>query len=80
MGGWPDAVSSHSAAPHLLKSITPQPIIARLNKELREIVADPVVYALLRSFGFDAFTITPEQLGDFGANSSSGDAGPPISA
>ncbi len=44
---------------------TPQPIVARLNKELREIVADPAVYARLRSFGFDAFTSTPEQLGEF---------------
>jgi hypothetical protein len=35
---------------------TPKPIVSRLNKELREIVADPVVYARLRSFGFDAFT------------------------
>jgi tripartite-type tricarboxylate transporter receptor subunit TctC len=44
---------------------TPQPIVGRLNKELREIVADPVVYARLRSFGFDAFTSTPEELGAF---------------
>ena len=44
---------------------TPQPVIARLNKELREIVADPAVYARLRSFGFDAFSSTPEALGDF---------------
>jgi tripartite-type tricarboxylate transporter receptor subunit TctC len=44
---------------------TPKPIVTRLNKELREIVADPVVYARLRSFGFDAFTSTPEELGEF---------------
>jgi tripartite-type tricarboxylate transporter receptor subunit TctC len=44
---------------------TPQPIILRLNKELRAIVADPAVYARLRSFGFDAFTSTPEELGAF---------------
>ena len=44
---------------------TPKPIVSRLNKELREIVADPVVYARLRSFGFDAFTSTPEELGEF---------------
>jgi tripartite-type tricarboxylate transporter receptor subunit TctC len=44
---------------------TPQPIVARLNKELREIVADPVVYGRLRNFGFDAFTSTPEELGAF---------------
>ena len=44
---------------------TPKPIVARLNKELREIVADPVNYGRLRSVGFDAFTSTPEQLGDF---------------
>jgi tripartite-type tricarboxylate transporter receptor subunit TctC len=44
---------------------TPAPVIARLNKELREIVADPVVYGRLRSFGFDAFTSTPDELGAF---------------
>jgi putative tricarboxylic transport membrane protein len=44
---------------------TPKPIVTRLNKELREIVADPVVYARLRSFGFDAFTSTPEELREF---------------
>jgi tripartite-type tricarboxylate transporter receptor subunit TctC len=44
---------------------TPKPIVDRLNKELRAIVADPAVYARLRSFGFDAFTSTPEELGDF---------------
>jgi tripartite-type tricarboxylate transporter receptor subunit TctC len=44
---------------------TPQPVITRLNKELREIVADPAVYARLRSFGFDAFSSTPEELGAF---------------
>ena len=45
--------------------VRPQPIIARLNKEIREIVADPAVYQRLRTIGFDAFTSTPEQLGDF---------------
>ena len=44
---------------------TPAPVIARLNKELREIVADPVVYGRLRSFGFDAFTSTPAELDEF---------------
>ena len=37
----------------------------RLNKELREIVADPVIYGRLRTIGFDAFTSTPEELGEF---------------
>ncbi len=44
---------------------TPTPIVTRLNKELREIVADPVNYARLRAVGFDAFTSTPEELGAF---------------
>jgi tripartite-type tricarboxylate transporter receptor subunit TctC len=44
---------------------TPKPIVDRLNKELREIVADPVNYSRLRSVGFDAFTSTPEELGGF---------------
>jgi tripartite-type tricarboxylate transporter receptor subunit TctC len=43
----------------------PKPIVVRLNKELREIVADPAVYGRLKSFGFDAFTSTPEELGEF---------------
>jgi tripartite-type tricarboxylate transporter receptor subunit TctC len=44
---------------------TPKPIITRLNKEIREIVADPVIYQRLRAIGFDAFTSTPEELGEF---------------
>ena len=44
---------------------TPQPIVVRLNKELRDIVADPVVYERLKSVGFDAFTSTPAELGEF---------------
>ena len=44
---------------------TPAPVVTRLNKELREIVADPVNYARLRAVGFDAFTSTPEELGAF---------------
>jgi tripartite-type tricarboxylate transporter receptor subunit TctC len=44
---------------------TPRPIIVRLNKELREIVADPVIYGRLKQIGFDAFTSTPEELGEF---------------
>ncbi len=44
---------------------TPAPIIARLNGELRAIIADPAVYARLKEFGFDAFTSTPEELGSF---------------
>jgi tripartite-type tricarboxylate transporter receptor subunit TctC len=43
----------------------PKPIVVRLNKELREIVADPAVYGRLKNFGFDAFTSTPEELGEF---------------
>jgi tripartite-type tricarboxylate transporter receptor subunit TctC len=44
---------------------TPVPIVTRLNKELRGIVADPVNYARLGAVGFDAFTSTPEELGAF---------------
>ena len=44
---------------------TPQPIIVRLNKELRDIVADPVIYERLKQIGFDAFTSTPEELREF---------------
>jgi tripartite-type tricarboxylate transporter receptor subunit TctC len=44
---------------------TPQPIIVRLNKELRDIVADPVIYERLKQVGFDAFTSTPEELREF---------------
>ena len=44
---------------------TPKPIVVRLNKELRDIVADPVIYERLKQIGFDAFTSTPEELGEF---------------
>ena len=44
---------------------TPRPIIVRLNKELRDIVADPAIYERLKQIGFDAFTSTPEELREF---------------
>lgn len=44
---------------------TPASVVSRLNSELRAIVADPVVYARLKEFGFDAFTSTPAELGSF---------------
>ncbi len=44
---------------------TPRPIVDRLNKELRAIIADPVNHQRLRSVGFDAFTSTPDELGEF---------------
>jgi len=44
---------------------TPRPIVDRLNKELRAIIADPVVRERLRNVGFDAFSSTPDELGEF---------------
>ena len=44
---------------------TPRPIVDRLNKELRAIIADPAVQARLRAVGFDAFSSTPDEFGEF---------------
>lgn len=44
---------------------TPPDIIARLNRELAAIATDPAVVKRLADVGFDAFTQTPDQLGDF---------------
>jgi tripartite-type tricarboxylate transporter receptor subunit TctC len=43
---------------------TPPEIVARLNGELRRIIDDPVVKQRLRNVGFEAFSSTPEELGD----------------
>jgi tripartite-type tricarboxylate transporter receptor subunit TctC len=44
---------------------TPPDIIARLNRELAAIATDPAVVKRLADVGFDAFTQSPDQLGDF---------------
>ncbi len=44
---------------------TPRPIVERLNRELRAIIADPKVRDRLAAIGFDAFASTPEELDAF---------------
>jgi tripartite-type tricarboxylate transporter receptor subunit TctC len=44
---------------------TPREIVARLNSELRRIIDDPNVKAPLAAVGFEAFSSTPEELGEF---------------
>ena len=44
---------------------TAGPIVARLNTELRRIIADPKVKERLAAIGFDAFSSTPEELNAF---------------
>jgi tripartite-type tricarboxylate transporter receptor subunit TctC len=44
---------------------TPREIVAQLNAELRKIVNDPEMKARLGTLGFEAFSSTPEELGDF---------------
>ena len=43
----------------------PREIVAQLNAELRKIVNDPEMKARLGTVGFEAFSSTPEELGDF---------------
>jgi len=43
---------------------TPPEIVTRLNGELRKIIDDAAVKQRLRNVGFDAFSSTPEELGD----------------
>jgi tripartite-type tricarboxylate transporter receptor subunit TctC len=44
---------------------TPPPIVTKLNKELRKIIDDPDVKAKLGNAGFEAFSSTPKEFGDF---------------
>jgi tripartite-type tricarboxylate transporter receptor subunit TctC len=43
----------------------PPPIVTKLNKELRKIIDDPDVNAKLGNVGFEAFSSTPKEFGDF---------------
>jgi tripartite-type tricarboxylate transporter receptor subunit TctC len=44
---------------------TPPDIIKRLNTEMRKIIDDPKVKAQIANVGFEAFSSTPEELGEF---------------
>ena len=44
---------------------TPSDIVARLNSELRKIVDNPEIKARLATLGFEAFSSTPAELGEF---------------
>lgn len=44
---------------------TPAEVVARLNKELKAIATDPVNQKRFADVGFDAFSSTPEELGQF---------------
>ena len=44
---------------------TPPDVVARLSAELRRIIDNPDVKARLASVGFEAFSSTPEELGDY---------------
>jgi len=44
---------------------TPPEIVTRLNAELRKIVDDREIRARIAAVGFEAFSSTPEELGDF---------------
>jgi len=44
---------------------TPREIVARLNAELRKIIDDPEVRGRLGAVGFEAFSSTPDELGEF---------------
>jgi len=44
---------------------TPPAIVTRLNTELRKVIDNPQVRAKFRNVGFEGFSSTPEELGDF---------------
>ncbi|HEU5273616.1 MAG TPA: tripartite tricarboxylate transporter substrate binding protein [Xanthobacteraceae bacterium] len=44
---------------------TPPEIVDRLNKELRVIIDDPAIRGRLKTVGFEAFSSSPGELGDF---------------
>jgi tripartite-type tricarboxylate transporter receptor subunit TctC len=44
---------------------TPPAIVTRLNTELRKVIDSPEVKAKFRNVGFEGFSSTPEELGDY---------------
>ena len=44
---------------------TPAPIVTRLNSELRRIIDSPDAQAKFKNIGFEGFSSTPSELGDF---------------
>ena len=44
---------------------TPPEIVSRLNGELRKIIDDPAIKTKLKNVGFEAFSSTPDELGDY---------------
>ena len=44
---------------------TPPEVIAKLNSVLRPIIDSPEVQARFKNVGFEGFSSTPEELGDF---------------
>jgi tripartite-type tricarboxylate transporter receptor subunit TctC len=44
---------------------TPHDIVTRLNTEMRKIIDDPKIKAQIANVGFEAFSSTPEELGEF---------------
>jgi tripartite-type tricarboxylate transporter receptor subunit TctC len=44
---------------------TPPDIVAKLNKTLRPIIDSPDVQAKFKNVGFEGFSSTPEELGDY---------------
>jgi tripartite-type tricarboxylate transporter receptor subunit TctC len=44
---------------------TPPEVVAKLNNALRKIIDNPEVQARFRNVGFEAFSSTPEELGEF---------------
>jgi tripartite-type tricarboxylate transporter receptor subunit TctC len=44
---------------------TPPQVVTRLNSELRKIIDSPESQARFKNVGFEAFSSTPQELGDF---------------
>jgi len=44
---------------------TPPDVVAKLNGALRKVINDPDVQAKFKNVGFDAYSSTPEEFGDF---------------
>jgi tripartite-type tricarboxylate transporter receptor subunit TctC len=44
---------------------TPQDVVRQLNAEVRKVLADPQVKAQIANIGFEVFSSTPEELGEF---------------
>ena len=58
-------VRSSHFSPESAQAGTPPQVVTKLNAALRKIIDSPEAQAQFKNVGFEGFSSTPEQLGDF---------------